>query len=516
MKYDLETAIDYVSNPEKTICSSSERERLEAKQREFVKKNQEVLQAVIDYAMNEKKTKNEEVKFVSGINCNSETCCYEMAELKKRYKKEDKIQAYHSYQSFPEGEVTAELCHQIGVETAKRMWGETAQVAVATHLNTEHLHNHFVVNSVSLDGHKLVDNEKNYYRLRAISDEVCKEYGLSIVDIKQTKTSEFSEDSPSGNITKKRKELAGERNSENGKTANKQQNKKNYTDWKKLKETTPTVRSEVKADVDRLIEQSNSFADFINQMRKEGYFVKTKVKHIAVRPKGKDRFVRLRSLGEDYTAEKIAERIYLRKHPNEKLKAQSPIDIEVPKRTAHYKPQGKYYKVYGFSASIYIKKVRLYYDWLPREWQGKTLEEIKKQEQKQLIALSEQSFYLVDNKIKTMTELLEKRRADKEKMSELFEELGKLREELKTAEDDDRIQEIVQRTSAVKLEIGNLKRELKTNDDIENRFYELQKLDKKRSKESARLRELVERKELAKKSGTTSYFRNGRNDRKEK
>lgn len=481
--YPLDRAISYASNPDKTIGSIEEIERLEKKRRQFVEKNQEALQAVINYAMNEKKTKTEEVKFVSGINCNGESCYYEMSTLKQKYHKEDKIQAYHSYQSFPEGEVNAELCHQIGVETAKRMWGETAQVVVATHLNTDHLHNHFVINSVALDGHKLAGNEKNYYRLKAISDEVCKEYGLSLVDIKQK-----SED----------------KNTKEKQIKSSNQVYKNNTERKKGK---PTVRSQVKADVDRIIEQSNSFSDFIRLMRKEGYTVKTQVKHIAVRPLGKDRFIRLRSLGDDYTAEKIAERIISRKYPNEKLSRTIPSDMNAKKRTAHYRPQGKCYRVYGFRASIYIKTVRISQTYIPTSWQGKTLKEIQEQEEKELTSFSKQSFYLTDNKIKTLRELKDKREDNVGKLSKLNIELDELREELKVSEDDTRIEQIVKRTSAVKKEIANLKADIKTIDEIENRWKKIQKLDKERNEESIKAKRIAEEKTIQQKSGTDTAFR---------
>lgn len=252
------------------------------------------LKRVIEYAMNEDKTvghneKGDRQIFVTGVNCSAENALHEFEEIKTVYGKTDKVLAYHSYQSFAQNEVTPEECHRLGVETARRMWGDTVQVAVCTHLDKEnHLHNHFVVNSVALDGHKLVDNEKNYYRMRAISDEVCRENGLSFV-IPQ-----------SGHVSASKDKVKNERQQ---KYLQKKEQEKN------------SVRSRVRNDVDEVIENTNSVAEFIETLRRKGWVVKTG-KHLSVFPpygtvdkNGRKRSVRLKSLGDDYTEERIAERI---------------------------------------------------------------------------------------------------------------------------------------------------------------------------------------------------------------
>ena len=169
--------IDYAENESKT------------KNFEF-KNNYEILvndlKDVIDYAKNSDKTEKE--YFVTGINCETNSAYEEMQDTKRFYKKQDKILAFHAYQSFAEGEVTPELAHQIGVQLANEMWGDRFQVIVTTHLNTNHIHNHIVLNSVSFkDGLKYYDNRTNYAKMRHISDELCKEYGLSVIKEKTTK-----------------------------------------------------------------------------------------------------------------------------------------------------------------------------------------------------------------------------------------------------------------------------------------------------------------------------------------
>ena len=134
---------------------------------------------VMHYAADENKT--EKQFFVSGINCSPEIARDQFVTVKKQFGKEDGIVAYHGYQSFAEGEVPPEQAHAIGIEFAKKVWGDAYQVVVATHLNTDHIHNHFVVNSISfIHGRRL--REKQWYELNKVSDEICRNYGLSVVE----------------------------------------------------------------------------------------------------------------------------------------------------------------------------------------------------------------------------------------------------------------------------------------------------------------------------------------------
>ena len=133
------------------------------------------------------KDKTEEFFYVSGINCEIDTALQQMNQTKRLFNKTKGILGFHGYQSFKEGEITPELAHEIGVKLANEMWGDRFEVVVSTHLNTKHLHNHFIVNSVSfVDGMKFYSNRSSTARLREISDDLCKEYGLSVLDEKPT------------------------------------------------------------------------------------------------------------------------------------------------------------------------------------------------------------------------------------------------------------------------------------------------------------------------------------------
>ena len=150
------------------------KEKNKTKNIEF-KSNYEIivddLRDVINYAKNSNKTEKE--YFVTGINCEPDSAYEEMQDTKKYYNKEDKILAFHAYQSFKEGEVTPEIAHKIGVQLANEMWGDRFQVIVTTHLNTNHIHNHFVLNSVSYtDGKKI--NFENYYKKSFYNDNYTK------------------------------------------------------------------------------------------------------------------------------------------------------------------------------------------------------------------------------------------------------------------------------------------------------------------------------------------------------
>ena len=156
--------VDYCTNPSKTKLSD--------------------LEQVLLYAADKEKTldEGEQQYAVTGIGCRAESAAREMAAVQRRFGKAGGNVAYHAYQSFKTGEVTAEECHRIGVETARRLWGNDRQVLVATHFNTGTYHNHFVVNPVNMwTGKKLEAKYEVYYKLRDMSDRICKEHGLPVV-----------------------------------------------------------------------------------------------------------------------------------------------------------------------------------------------------------------------------------------------------------------------------------------------------------------------------------------------
>ena len=165
VKGRLKEVIDYANNPDKTTA------------KEYL---DEDLYAAIRYVENDDKT--DQTMFVSGINCSKHNAYNEMIAVKRRFGERGKNIAYHEYQSFASGEVTPDEAHQIGMETARQMWGARYQVVVTTHLNTDNIHNHFVINSVSfVDGRKFRNGIGDRLELRKISDAICAARNKSVI-----------------------------------------------------------------------------------------------------------------------------------------------------------------------------------------------------------------------------------------------------------------------------------------------------------------------------------------------
>lgn len=161
----LKDLIEYVENPEKTALTQGGLS-------DFLD--------VFSYVQDEGKTDGG--RYVTAINCLKSTALRQMILTKKQFGKEGKYIAWHGYQSFKPDEVSAEECHEIGVELAREMWGDRFQIIVTTHLDKEHLHNHFAFNSVSFrDGRKYNYSKAEQRRLRDTSDCLCAERGLSVI-----------------------------------------------------------------------------------------------------------------------------------------------------------------------------------------------------------------------------------------------------------------------------------------------------------------------------------------------
>ena len=250
----LDRAVKYVMNKEKTMAVS--------------------LQDALDYAANRDKT--EQSCFESSYACTLETAFADMRQTKERWHKLGGVQGYHLVQSFAAGEVTPELAHRIAKELADRVLGGRYEYVIGTHLNTGHIHSHIVWNSVSrVDGKKYRSNYKSYVtEIRAVSDELCRKYKLSVID------------------TENSKHVA-----------------KPYVEWLAEKNGQPTWRTAIRQDVDEAIQQSLTWRQFLNALERNGYEVRMGRKYPVLRPPGKERFVRFKTLGKRYTPEAIQTRI---------------------------------------------------------------------------------------------------------------------------------------------------------------------------------------------------------------
>ena len=166
VKSRLKEVIEYAENPDKTTDP---------------KYLDDSLYNALKYTENDEKT--DQRLFVTGINCPKQRAYEAMMAVKRRFGKTGGTIAWHGFQSFATGEVTPDEAFEIGKETARRMWGDKYQVVVTVHLNTDNLHCHFVVNPISfIDGSRFHNKIYNHRRLREISDEVCREYGKSVLE----------------------------------------------------------------------------------------------------------------------------------------------------------------------------------------------------------------------------------------------------------------------------------------------------------------------------------------------
>ncbi len=257
VKNRLKEVIDYARNPDKTT------------DKKFL---DEDLYNALRYVENDDKT--DKRMYVCGINCPTKRAYEYMLATKQRYGKLGGNVAYHGYQSFKSGEVTPEEAHQIGLETARRMWGKDYEIVVTTHLNTNNLHNHIVVNSVSFrTGRKFENHISDHYRLREISDEICRERGKSVL-------------APS--------KFTGSR-------------KKDY--WAH-KNGGLTHRDILKRDIESILPYCGNMDDIERRLHSLGYqFPRNRdYEHISIIAPGWKRAIRLDSLG--YTNEVLRKRIY--------------------------------------------------------------------------------------------------------------------------------------------------------------------------------------------------------------
>ena len=398
------------------------REQLEKTVQYAANEKKTSLDGVIDYAVNPDKT--EQRLFESCLNCGGVgTAFADMQATKDKYGKNSGVQGYHLIQSFKPGELTPEQTHAIGVEFAKRLFGDRFEVVIGTHLDKHHLHNHIVVNAVSFqDGKKLRCNMDTYFhQVQQISDDLCREHGLSVI-------------TPKGKG-------------------------KSHQEWQAHKEGRPTIRSQIRGDIDGLIAKSLNFTTFLDLLKKSGYEVKcSNVKHTAVRPPYSKRFIRLDSLGEQYTDAAIEQRIL-------RQRAWSRKPLPSPRR--HYRCKGSVPKAKrhtGFTALYF------YYVYLLRgAIRGTSLKKVSRfllEDTIQFDRTLAQHHFLMQNHIDTTTDLLSVKAALQEQITGLVAERKPLYEERRLA-DEPQKEALSQQIAAHTAQIKTLRKNLRLCTQIE-------------------------------------------------
>lgn len=384
IKGQMGHAINYVENPDKTTSPM----------KVPIGVASDTLEDVIAYAGREEATNKR--KLITGINLDYHNAREQMMVVKRKFEKEHGTIAYHGYQSFAEGEVNPDTAHKIGVALANELWGDRFQVLVCTHLDkASHIHNHFLVNTVShIDGRKFFRSESDYRKMREVSDRLCREYGLSVIKKPQNKG-------------------------------------KHYSLYDAEKNGKPTYGSTIRADIDRAIKASlteNEFYDMLEEMGYELKFYSKKGKPLerpSLKPKNAQKFFRFDNLGEGYSVDEISDRIL------ENIRRRNPFPEEtiakVQKYRREYPPRPK---AKGLAALYYYYcyelKIIVRYPVSVKQVSFFMREDIRKLEQ-----LDRQVQFLGKNNIETYEDLEEFRKKSTSEKEKLTKDRTELRNRLK-------------------------------------------------------------------------------------
>ena len=281
--------INYTVNPEKTIAPEDMTDDLKK---------------VLRYTSDPGKT--DKLMYVSALNCPWQQAYEWMTATKKRYGKLGGNTCYHGFQSFYGKEVSPEEAHALGMETARRMWGDEYEVLVTTHLNTKNVHNHFVVNSVSFrTGRKYENHKKDHQRLREVSDELCREHGLYVIENPRSHGLSFAE-------------------------------------WRAHRDGQLTMKDMLDLDMRECIDRAVDVRDFYRLMREIGYTVDHRCKYPSFLPPGGKRPLRLKKDGRSMTEDDIEEMLW------DSYERQTEV-LVIPRAE---KPPVPYYKGMGLSSLV--------------------------------------------------------------------------------------------------------------------------------------------------------------------
>lgn len=378
--------------------------------------------------------KTEKQLYVTGVNCSEDNALQDMIFTKKRFGKTKGVLAYHGFQSFAEGEVTAEQAHEIGVKLAEELWGDKYEVIVSTHLNTKHYHNHYVLNSVSfIDGRKYRNTRENYALMRKISDDLCREYKLSVI-----------EEKPCG------------------------KHKIDYTKYYTSYIQKSDYYTNAKDDIDYAISQAYSYKNFKNILEEMGYTITIRANKISVcRPPYKRNIRIERNFGEEYSIKNIEDRI---------LNAQVPkVPFpEIETKSKRYYTKQKY-NINKNRGSLY--KLYLYYCYLLKKFPNnrrkiKMSAEMRKDIKKMDVISSEIKF-LCRNNIKTTEELFLYKKETIDKMNKKMHTRTILRRKRQKTTDTEERQKLCNDILALSNSIFELKKEVGYCEDIEERTQKM-------------------------------------------
>ncbi len=428
---DLNYVVEYTSDIEKT------------KNKEYANESYYNLHNVIDYVEAEYKT--EKQFYVSGLNCSPETAYEEMIITKQQFNKTGGILGFHAFQSFKEGEVTPERAHAIGVKLAEEMWGDRFEVVVSTHLNTNHYHNHFVINSVSfVDGKRYYDKRETYAELRRLSDCLCEEYGLSVVKEKPCRRSKID-----------------------------------FTNYQKVYTQRDNYYTLAKQDLDRAIAQAYSYSDFEKLMKAMDYEIYYRANKISIRRNPYKKNIRIeRYFGDEYSIENIKERIintqatripFIEEYGNKKNN--KIFNYQKPRKNGFY---GLYLHY------CYLLKV------FPKKYPYQRLTPTIRADVRKMEEISNEARLLVRNNLKTNEQFFLFKTEKEKQLDKLMDERSKLWYRYKKSKSKEEQKEIKKQIDLINNEINPLRKEVVLCNGILERSPKLEENLKELNEESGK------------------------------
>ena len=405
VKSHLRELIKYVEDTEKTSINISD----------------DTISTLLEYGVDSLKT--EQRLYVTPINCDLENAADIMIKLNKNSRSKSDTIAYHGYQSFGRGEVDAKTAHEIGVKLAEELWGKDFPVIVATHINTRTYHNHFAFPATSFSGKRYHDCNETYRDMREISDKICREYGLSVIEKPRNKARHIGEI---------KAEQAGRM----------------------------TVRGQIRRDIDETIKHCIYYSEFEKVFQSLGYTLEKRGKYLRIRPDNSAKWFRMDKLGEGYTEHDIWERLK---------------NNAIYMRATKYVPYQRREKPKGLRA-LYLHYCYLLGELPKTKPNNREAYVAIKEDIKRARMYSEEAKLLGNNGIDTAEELSNYKDKLSGKLKELAYERAKLRNMLRRMHDTKKMQPIKDEISALSEQMAKLRREIKLCEDIALRSGVIEKL----------------------------------------
>ena len=360
----------------------------------------------------------EEKKFVSGINCTPENAKEIMLSLLDDTDSSD-IQAYHGYQSFKPNEVTPDVAHAIGVQLANELWGEDFPVIVATHIDKGHVHNHFCLSATGFSGKRYHDCKATYKLMRDTSDRLCREYGLSVIE------------------------------------KPKQQGTKHIAEVHAKQQGIPTIRDQIRADIDSVVKYEVTLKSFYKRMQLLGYKFEYRGQYLRIKPYGYNKFFRMDKLGAEYTEEGLQARMAYNWR-NGLLRA-----LPIYKPTLQEKPKGLYalYLHYCYLIGAVQKTVP----------QDPEVYAAIREDVRRARMYNEHAKFLGKYNLNTTDNLQQHEQMVESQIAALCKERQVLRNKLRWIKDTEKMQPIREEIYAISAKIKPLRKEQKMCKDIYER-----------------------------------------------